>query len=314
MKVLITPRGYARYGTEAQKRLESLGLELDINDTGAPLSTDVFKEKAKQADAIIVGVDQIDADLIDACPNLKIIVKFGVGTDNIDVAYCQRKGIYVERCIGTNANAVAEYTIGMLFNCARTLSTNVSDVKKGEWKKPTGVELYNKTIGIIGFGHIGKLVANMANGIGMHVQVYDAFPIPLEVLKSCKAKQCTFPDLLQTSDYITIHVPLTKETTGLIGMEELKTMKESAILINASRGGIVKDKDALEALKHKGIKSYAADVFEDEPPTKEGWQQELLALDSFYLTAHIGSRSQESEINTVNRATDILYNFFSSQQ
>ena len=230
------------------------------NDTGAPLSTDVFKEKAKQADAIIVGVDQIDADLIDACPNLKIIVKFGVGTDN---AYCQRKGIYVERCIGTNANAVAEYTIGMLFNCARTLSTNVSDVKKGEWKKTTGVELYNKTIGIIGFGHIGKLVANMANGIGMHVQVYDAFPIPLEVLKSCKAKQCTLPDLLQTFDYITIHVPLTKETTGLIGMEELKTMKESAILVNASRGGIVKDKDALEALKHKGIKVYAADVFED---------------------------------------------------
>lgn len=78
-------------------------------------------------------MDQIDADLIDACPNLKIIVKFGVGTDNIDVAYCQRKGIYVERCIGTNANAVAEYTIRMLFNCARTLSTNVSDVKKGEW-------------------------------------------------------------------------------------------------------------------------------------------------------------------------------------
>ena len=141
-----------------------------------------------------------------------------------------------------------------------------------------------------------------------------AFPIPLEVLKSCKAKQCTLPDLLQTSDYITIHVPLTKETTGLIGMEELKTMKESAILVNASRGGIVKDKDALEALKYKGIKAYAADVFEDEPPTKEGWQQELLALDSFYLTAHIGSRSQESEINTVNRATDILYNFFSSQQ
>ncbi|MBB5183334.1 phosphoglycerate dehydrogenase-like enzyme [Catenisphaera adipataccumulans] len=284
---------------------------MDINDTGKPLSADVFRKKASQADAVIVGVDRMDADLIDACPNLKIIVKFGVGTDNIDVEYCKQKGIQVERCIGTNANAVAEYTIGMLFNCARSLSNSVAEVKEGSWKKTTGIELTGKNIGIIGFGHIGKLVAKMAYGIGMNVLVYDAFELTSDDLDACQAKQCTLQEILQEADFITIHVPLTEDTKNLIAAPQFKTMKSSAVLVNASRGGIVNDQDALDALKNNEIKAYAADVFESEPPEDIDWQQELLSLDSFYLTPHIGSRSKEAEINTVNRATDILFHFFS---
>lgn len=308
-KILVTPRGYAKYGQEARKRLEALGFEMDVNETGKPLPREVFVEKAKESTGIIVGVDELDKDLLAQCKDLKAIVKFGVGTDNIDVDYCKEHGIQVGRCLGTNSNAVAEYAIGMMFNCARYMVSDAMCVKNGGWDKPTGLELTGKKLGIIGFGNIGKQVARMGHGIGMEIYAYDAFDIPQEALEPYDAKKSTPEEIYAECDFITVHVPLTPETENMISDAEFDKMKDTAILINAARGGIVDEKALLKALKEKKIFACASDVFTSEPPAKEDWVQELLGMDNFILTAHIGSRSKESEINTVNRATDVMIDF-----
>lgn len=310
-KILITPRGYAKYGQEAKKSLENLGFEIDINETGKPLPRDVFVEKAIESTGIIIGVDELDKTLLSQCKNLKAVVKFGVGTDNIDVDYCKEHGIRVGRCLGTNSNAVAEYTIGMMFNCARYMVSDAICVKSGGWDKPTGLELTGKKLGIIGFGNIGRQVARMGYGIGMEIYAYDAFDIPQKVLDHYDAKKLTLEEIYTECDFITVHVPLTPETENMISNTEFEKMKETAILINAARGGIVDEKALLKALKEKKIFACASDVFTSEPPIKEDWVQELLGMDNFILTAHIGSRSKESEINTVKHATDVMIDLLS---
>lgn len=304
--ILVTPRGYATYGKEIQKQLEELGYTMDVNRTGKPLPREIFVEKAKKATGIIVGVDELDEQLLRECKGLKAIVKFGVGTDNIDLVVCEELGIKVGRCLGTNSNAVAEFTVGLMFSAARYIATNAVEVKQGGWAKPTGIELFNKKVGIFGFGNIGKQVARMAQGIGMKIAVYDVYEIPKEELAKYNASQVTPEEIFTTCDFITLHVPLTEETKNLISTNEFKKMKNSAVIINAARGGIINEKALLEALKNKDIMACASDVFSSEPPEKEGWQQELLQLDNFILTAHIASRSQESEINTVKVATTTM--------
>ena len=304
-KILVTPRGYAKYGQEARKRLEELGYTMDINDTGKPVPHDVFVEKAKEATGIIIGVDELSADLVKECEHLKAVVKFGVGVDNIPLEACAEKGVKVGRCLGTNSNAVAEMTVGMMFASARYLVSNAMEVKNGGWSKPTGFELYGKTVGIFGFGNIGKHVARMAHGIGMKVMAYDVFDIPQEVLDQYGAVQVDKDTIIEQCDFITIHVPLLDSTRDMISTEEFKRMKKTAVVVNAARGGIVNEKAIYEALKNKEVLAVASDVFTSEPPMAAGepWVEELLKMDNFILTAHIASRSQEAEINTVNEAT-----------
>ena len=304
--ILITPRGYAKFGKEYKEKLEEEGYTVDWNDTGNPLTREEFVEKAKQATGIIVGVDLCDRELLLECKKLKAIVKFGVGVDNIDLQTCEELGIKVGRCVGTNANAVAEMTIALMFACSKNLVTNVMQVKNHEWKKPTGIELTGKKVGILGFGNIGKNVARMAHGIGMEVLVYDIYEISQDVLSLYEAKQTTVDEILETCDYVTIHTPLTDETKNMISTEQFKKMKNEAILINAARGGIVNEKALLNALKTHDILAAASDVFTSEPPEDEEWINELLGLDNFILTAHIASRSKEAEINTVIRSTEVL--------
>lgn len=311
--ILVTPRGYAKYGSKAGKRLEALGYEMDVNHTGRPLPKDVFAEKAKRASGIIAGVDELNEELLRECRHLKAIVKFGVGTDNIDLSVCEELGIKVGRCIGTNSNAVAELTIGMMFAAARHIVSNAMNVKSHGWNKPTGLELFHKKIGIIGFGNIGKHVARIANGIGMEVLIYDVFDAAQDVLAEYNAKQTSVEQILKECDFISIHVPLTQETKDMISIKEFKMMKDTAVLVNAARGGIVNEYALYEALKNKEIYACASDVFTSEPPQREPWIDELLKMDHFIQTAHIASRSVESEINTVNAATDTMIQLLQDQ-
>ena len=303
-RILITPRGFAKYGFGASLRLQEVGFNLDINETGEPLPRDTFVEKAKLATAIIVGVDELNRDLLMECKNLKVIVKFGVGTDNIDLVTCKELGIKVGKCIGTNTNAVAEYTIGLMFCAARNIADNYSKVKLGSWIKPTGFELSGKTLGVIGFGAIGKRVARIAGNIGMKLIVFDPFMVNIDELKDIDIKLVDFKTLIENSDFITIHVPLTNDTANLISINEFKSMKGNAVLINTSRGGIVDERELYHALKNGDILACASDVFSSEPPTNDEWIRDLISLDNFILTAHIASRSEEAEKNTVDEATN----------
>lgn len=233
-------------------------------------------------------------------------MKFGVGVDNIDLDTCDELGIKVGRCIGTNSNAVAEMTLALMFACSKNLVSNAIQVKNHGWDKPTGVELLNKKIGILGFGNIGKNVARMANGIGMEVYAYDIFDIQDEELKKYNAKQVNVDYILENCDYITVHTPLTEQTKNMISDSEFKKMKKTAVLVNAARGGIVNEKALLEALKNHEILAAASDVFTTEPPERAEWVDELLNLDNFILTSHIASRSKEAEMNTVIRSTEVI--------
>lgn len=308
-KIVITPRGFATYGQKQKQDLEEQGFEVVVNDTGKPFTPEVFAEYSHDAAGIIVGVDQMDAAFLANCPELKVIVKFGVGTDNIDLKVCEERGIQVGRCLGTNTNAVAEFAIGLMFTSARQIATNAQAVKKGEWVKPTGVELYGKKLGIIGFGAIGKIVAQRAAGLGMQANVYDLYQIPATDLDQYQVQQADLDTLLATSDFITIHVPYTEATENLIGAEAFDKMKNGCLLINTSRGGIVDEQALYLALKAEKIAAAASDVFLEEPPILEGWRKELFQLPNFTPTAHIASRSQEAEMNTVQRATELIIDY-----
>ena len=303
MKVLITPRGFASYGLDQVEKMRKAGLEVHYNDTGLAYTPEEFSELAKDADAIIVGVDKIDKTVIDQCPKLKAVCKFGVGTDNIDVKYAKSKNIYVGRTIGSNSNAVAEHVMSLIYCESKNLWTTIRDVKNHGWKKPTGFEVSEKVLGIIGFGAIGKYLAKQAVGVGMTVQVNDVFDIPTEVLDEYQVEKVELEDLLESSDYISLHLPLINDTKNMISTKEFKKMKSSACLLNAARGGIVDEQALYQALKNKEIRSACFDVFSTEPPAED---EPLLALDNFLLTSHTAARTIESEKRTCEYSSRII--------
>ena len=302
MKVLITPRGFANYGLDQVERMKSKGLDVHYNATGKAYTHEEFKALAKDADAIIVGVDKMDREMMEGCPNLKAVCKFGVGTDNIDLDYAKEHSIYVGRCVGSNSRSVAEHVLSMMFMEAKNLYTSVRDVKHHGWK-PTGREIYGKKLGIIGFGMIGKYLAEYAYGCGMEVYAYDAFAIAEETARQYHAQISTLEDILTDCDYISLHVPLLESTRNMISTEEFKKMKKDACLLNAARGGIVNEEALYEALKKKEIRSACFDVYSSEPPRED---DKLLTLDNFLLTPHTAARSMESEQRTCAMSTDII--------
>lgn len=302
MNILITPRGFANYGSEQLKYLKSK-FNVIYNNTGEPYTHEEFTELAKNADGIIVGVDNMDKDLLDQCLNLKVICKFGVGTDNIDLVECERRNIVVGRTVGSNSQAVAEHVIAMLFSITKNLYPVIKDVKNNGWAKPTGFEVSEKTFGIVGYGAIGQILGRLAKGLGMSVVVYDAFPISSELIEENGVKAVSFDNLVKDSDFISLHVPLTEETTNLFATKQFTEMKNTAVLLNASRGGVVNEKDLYLALKEGLLVGAGFDVFSTEPPQVE---EPLLKLDNFILTSHTAARTVESEIRTCKMSAGIV--------
>lgn len=311
MKVVVTPRGFAQYGGEALTLFHSLGITVDVNRTGEPYTYETLLEKAKEADGLIVGVDDINEHFIQACPRLKVICKFGVGIDNIAVDEASKRGIHIGCTLGTNTNAVAEHVLALMFADAKQLLPSVVDVKAGGWNKLTGVELSGKTLGIVGFGAIGQRLAEMVKGIGMKILVYDVMEITQEVSRRYGAQVTSLEKVLDESDFVSLHVPLTEETQDMISDEAFERMKITSRLINASRGGVVDESALLRALKEGKIYSAAFDVFSDEPPVENA---ELLELKNFMLTPHTASRTEESEERTCNEAARIVCNVLKDHQ
>ncbi|MGG7214879.1 phosphoglycerate dehydrogenase [Clostridium nigeriense] len=303
MKVLITPRGFANYGLKEVENMRSKGLDVYYNNTGKAYTKEEFYNLASDADAIIVGVDIIDKELIDNCPNLKAVCKFGVGTDNIDLNYAKEKGIFVGRTVGSNSNAVAEHVLSLMFADAKNLYNTFKEVKDHKWNKPTGQELSEKKLGIIGFGMIGKRIANYANGLSMKVSAYDSFEISDDDAKKYNIEKKSLEEIICESDYISLHVPLVDSTKNMISTEEFKKMKNTACLINAARGGVVDEEALYKALVNKEIRSAYFDVYSCEPPTAD---DKLLQLDNFLLTPHTAARTIESEKRTCKMSSEII--------
>jgi D-3-phosphoglycerate dehydrogenase len=257
------------------------------------LTPDQLREEVKNYDVVVVRSRTVlSEDIIRSGERLKVICRAGVGLDNIDLEAAKSQGIKVLSTPEAPTSSVAELTIGLMIALARGITQADVFVKKGEWKKKelVGFLLKGKTIGIVGFGRIGKSVSKIAKAIGMNILVTD--PLPDEkVLREIGGKAVYLNELLETSDVITLHVPLTSKTWHLIDEEALKKMKRGALVINTSRGGVVDEKALLKALKEGWIAGAALDVYEVEPPTS----LELVRMPNVVCTPHIGAQTYEAQ-------------------
>lgn len=236
---------------------------------------------------LIVGVESVTSKVLDAGP-LRVVVKYGAGTDNIDLDAARERRVHVEAVPGANARAVAELTITLLLALARHVLHHDRLVRSGSWDRRIGVELGGRLLGIVGYGSVGRQVAGLARALGMEVVAHDPFVTTSDV------PLVDLPTLLSTSDAVTLHVPLTADTRGMIGARELARMRPGAFLVNTARGGIVDEGALAAALAEGRLVGAASDVFEREPP--EG--SPLLRLDNFVASPHAGAATVEAARRT----------------
>lgn len=275
---------------QATERLKSVpGVEL----TSEHLEKEDLLKIMPEIEVLIVrSATKVTADIIEAGTKLKIIGRAGTGLDNIDVKAAEAKGIKVINTPGANSISVAELTIGLMIACSRHIARGTIDLKNGKWTKKEleGHELFERTVGIIGFGNIGREVAKRLLAFDMKILAYDPFVKETDM----NVKMVDLDTLYKESDYITIHVPLTPETKNLINKETISKMKDGVIIINAARGGIIDEEALYEALVSGKVYAAGLDVFEVEPPTDE-LRQKLLALPNVVATPHIGASTFEAQ-------------------
>lgn len=296
MKCLITDAVYAGIAEELKKYMDV------TTSNGKPLSKDEMLKAIGDADILIMRVDpKIDREILDAAKNLKFIGVCAVGLNHIDLDYAKEKGIQVFNAPGLNANAVAELTISKMLDISRNAIPANHDVKENHiWDKYKyiGRELRGKTLGIMGFGRIGRRVGELGKAFKMDIVAYDPFLKP-EQFEAEGAKGMGVEELIRTSDFISIHVPLTPETKNLFNKESIGRMKDGAVVLNMSRGGIVNEKDMYEALNEGRIGGYASDVLENELAGSglsgnDEFNSPLFECDNFIVTPHLGAQTTDA--------------------
>jgi D-3-phosphoglycerate dehydrogenase len=285
VKILVTDPLHE----DAIKILEEVG---DV-EVATGLDKEELLEKIKDADVLVVrSGTKVTREVIENAEKLKVIGRAGVGVDNIDLDAATEKGIIVVNAPDASSISVAELTMGLMLAAARNIPQATASLKRGEWdrKRFKGIELYGKTLGIVGLGRIGQQVAKRAQAFGMNIIAYDPY-IPEEVANSLGIRLVSINDLCKESDFITLHVPLTPKTRHMIGKEQIDLMKKNAIIVNCARGGLIDEKALYEALKEKKIRGAALDVFEEEPPKNSP----LLTLDNVIGTPHQGASTEEAQ-------------------
>ncbi len=300
-KVLITPRSFEKIKDKFEEIFRKENIEVITNPFGRVLTEEEMKELVKDVDGLIVGIDPVTSEVLKSANKLRVISKYGVGVDNIDLEASKRRNIIVTNTPGANSNAVAELTVGLIINVLRKINLSDKKTREGNWDRFIGNELSEKTLGVIGTGSIGKRVVELLRGFNLRVLCFDKYPDYEWALRE-KVFYVTLQELLEKSDVITIHVPLTNETYHMISERELNMLKRNAVIINTSRGGIVDEKALYNFLKEGRILGAGLDVFEKEPPI----DSPLLKLDNVVVTSHIGAHTEEAVINMARIAVENL--------
>ncbi len=272
------------------------------------LSKDELMKIVADFDALAVrSATKVTAEVMDAAKKLKIVGRAGIGVDNIDVSAATKRGIVVMNTPGGNTVTTAEHTIAMMMAVTRKIPAATMSMKAGKWEKNAfmGRELYNKTLGVLGLGNIGSIVADRAKGLKMNVIAYDPFINP-EVAAKKGVELVSLDELFKRSHYITIHVPLLEETKNLINKENIAKMKDGVFIINCARGGIVNEKDLYEAMVSGKVAGAAFDVFEQEPTPPDN---PLLSLDNFVCTPHLGASTEEAQVNVSIAVAEQIIDF-----
>ncbi len=293
MKVLISDN-LAPIG---EKILREAGLEVDVN-TGLP--PEELKAIISDYDGLVIrSATKVRADIIEAATKLKVVGRAGIGLDNVDIPSASQKGIVVMNAPDGNATTAAEHAISMMMSLARNIPQATMSMKAGKWEKKNfmGREVTGKILGIVGIGRIGSIVASRAQGLQMKVIAFDPH-MPPELVEKIGCELVSLEELSKRADFISVHVPLTKETRHILSTEFFANMKKDAMLVDCARGGVVDENALYTALKDGEIAGAALDVFEKEPTTLEGTP--LLGLDNFICTPHLGASTSEAQENVAS--------------
>ena len=290
-RVLIGPSSFDREGTAARQLLLAAGCEIVSNPTGTALSEDALVAMIGDVDAVIAGTEPVTARVLDAAPRLRIVARRGVGTDSVDIPAATARGVVVTITAGALTDAVADHAMGLLLAVARQIPRLDRLVKAGGWDRSPAMDITGKTLGIVGFGAIGRVVARRAGAFGMRILAHDAFP-DAAAAASLGVALCDLETLLAEADFVTIHVPLLATTRGMIGEAALRRMKPTAVLINTSRGPVVDEAALLAALREGRLAGAGLDVFHNEPVK----DLTLVRLDQVVATPHVASHTRETMV------------------
>lgn len=274
------------------------------------ISRDELLAVAKDYDALIIrSRTKVDKAVLDSAARLRLVARPGTGLDNVDVEYAKVKGVAVVNSPESLVEAVAEHVLLLMLGLSRKVVPADASTKAGRWEKNAlmGRELKGKVLGIVGLGRIGRRIGEVAKVIGMSILVYDVIALTQPVLDSLGARVVALDELFSSSDFITLHVPMTPETARLVGAERISIMKKGAVLVNTSRGGVVDEEALASALREGRIGGAALDVFEKEPPTGA-----ILSAPNTILTPHIGGQTEEAQANAITVIGEKVRTFFAS--
>jgi D-3-phosphoglycerate dehydrogenase len=302
MKILVSD-SLSKQGIEL---FHKAGFEVDVN---TKLAKEELLKIIKNYDVLVIrSGTKVTAEVIAAADRLKVIGRAGSGLDNVDTHAATRRGIVVMNTPGGNTVTTAEHTMAMICAMTRRIPQANASTKAGKWEKEKfmGVELYNKTLGVVGMGQIGGYLTKLAQGVGMNVIGYDPY-LAEERARKMGVEVVDLPELYRRADVISVHTPLTPETRSLINRQAIEQMKAGVMIVNCARGGIINEGDLYEALKRKRVAAAAFDVFEEEPVKPD---HPLLTLDNFICTPHIGASTGEAQENVAIGIAEQIVDYF----
>jgi phosphoglycerate dehydrogenase-like enzyme len=286
-RVLVTATSYGKHDPRLKSELESLVGTVVYNPTGKPLSSAEVAALLPGVDGYIAGLDVIDRPALQAAERLKVIARYGVGVDGVDLKAAHEKNIVVTNTPGANSASVAELTLGLMLVLARQLSEAVSAARRGQFARLSGISLEGKTVGLVGLGAIGKEVARRLAGFDCRVLACE--PVPdAEFAKTYRVEIVDLKELLHRSDFVSLHVPLMPETRAMVNSAFISNMRQGAHLVNTARGELVDEHALLEGLKSGHLRGAALDAFANEPPDPS---HPLLALSQVVATPHLGAQT-----------------------
>jgi D-3-phosphoglycerate dehydrogenase len=289
-RVLVTPTSYGENDSKLKTDLEACIGQVIYNPTGRPMKAAELIPLVKDIDGYIAGLDEINKEVIQAARQLRVIARYGVGVDRVDLKAATQRRILVTNTPGANSAAVAELTLTFILALARNLCVVCEKTKRGEWPRGEVLGLGGKTIGLIGFGAIGQEVALRLKGFGCRLLAYDPY-VEFSQGKHLGINLVPLDSLLSQADFVSLHTALTPETKGLVSRDFLERMKPGAFLINTARGELVDEPALVEAIQSGHIRGAALDCFRQEPPERNS---PLLTLPQVIVTAHVGAHTDEA--------------------
>jgi len=304
MNIVATSPSFSK-NSMLQKEIFTYFPEAKLNLEGKRFNQDELIAFIKDADAVIVGLEPINVEVLNACPKLKMVSKYGVGLNNIDLEACKKRDIAIGWTGGVNKLSVAEMALGFMLMFARNLFMTTNELKSGIWNKSGGFQLSGKTVGIIGVGHIGKELIRLLKPFECKILVNDIIEQD-DYYAEHHLIEVSKEELYRRSDFISIHTPQDETTYNFIGLNEMKQMKETVYLLNTARGGLINETDLKYALQNAIIAGAAIDAYVEEPPT----DKEFLELPNLICTPHIGGNAKEAVEAMGLSAIKHLRNFY----